>query len=191
MFATASCFTLGAMTQRNSETPWSPATPEGPAGLEGATKRSGRFPLTDMPTALLLLLAAVGLPRTILADLDVVPPESGLVYYALALVPFVLWLTVAVVRKSKRPLGDFLVLGAVYGLTLIAVHLAFWDAAAGYGNRPPAGAVDFAEQFSAGWYDVALRAHISAVALIIGIGSGLVVALVAVTARAWRIRHAR
>jgi hypothetical protein len=164
---------------------------KGRGGPEGAVQPSGRFPFTDMPTGLLLLLAAVGLPRTILADLDVVPPESGLLYYVLALSPFAVWLAVAVLRRSVRPFCDFLVLGAVYGLTLIAVHLAFWGAAAGYGNRPPAGAVDFAEQFSADWYDTALRAHISAVALVIGIGSGIIVALVAVTAHAWRVRRER
>lgn len=182
---------MGAMTQRSSETQLNRATPEGPVGVEGAIQRSGRFPLTDMPTALMLLLVAVGLPRTILADLNVVPPESGPVYYALALVPFAVWLAVAVLRRSRRPFWDFFVLGAVYGLTLIAVHLAFWEATAGYGNRPPAAAVDFAEQFSADWYAIALRAHISAVALMIGIGSGLVVALVAVTARVWRLRRGR
>lgn len=152
---------------------------------------TGRFPLTDLPTGALLLLVAVGLPRTVLADLDVVAPESGLLYYVLALAPFAIWLTVAVARRSRRPFADFAVLGAVYGLSLIAVHFALWDAAAGYGNRAPAGAVDFAGQFSGGWYDVALRAHVSAVALLIGVGSGLAVALVAVIARAWRTRRGR
>lgn len=152
---------------------------------------AARFPLTDMSLGLLLALVAVGLPRTILADLDVVPPESGLLYYVLALAPFAVWLTVAVLHRSRRPVWDFLVLGTIYGLSLILVHLVLWDADGGYGNHPPAGAVDFAERFSAGWYDLALRAHISAVALMIGIGSGLVVALVAVAARAWRIRRGR
>lgn len=164
---------------------------KGRGGPEGTVKPSGRFPFTDMPIGLMLLLVAVGLPRTILADLDVVAPESGLLYYVLALAPVAVWLAVAVLRRGRRPFWDFLVLGTVYGLTLIAVHLAFWTAAAGYGNRPPAGAVGFAEQFTAEWYDIALRAHISAVALLIGIGSGVVVALVAVAARAWRVRRGR
>ena len=36
-----------------------------------------RFPLTDMPVWLMLVLVALGLPRTILADLDILAPESS------------------------------------------------------------------------------------------------------------------
>lgn len=151
------------------------------AGLLGR-----RFPGTDMPTWLMLLLVAVGLPRTVLADLDIVPPESGLLYYVLALAPFAVWLAVAILRRSRRPFLDFLLLGILYGFSLIVVHLALWDAAAGYGQRPPAGAVNFAEQFGPGWYEFALRAHTSGIAMTIGIGTGLVAALVAVVANRTR-----
>lgn len=157
---------------------------------EQALRPSGRFPLTDMPTGLVLLLVAVGLPRTILADLDIVPPESGLLYYMLALAPFAVWLMVAIFRRSRRPFLDFLLLGILYGCSLIVVHQALWDAAAGYGQSPPAGAVDFAEQFDPGWYEFALRMHTSAIAMLIGVGTGLVAAVVAVAAHAWRSRRA-
>lgn len=177
------------MTRRSDHDQMTRPTGEARAGTKGARPPSARVPLTDLPPGLLLLLAAVGLPRTVLADLDIVPPESGLLYYVLALAPFALWLGVAVRRRSRRPLMDFVVVGLVYGLTLVLVHLALWDAPAGYGNRPPAGAVDFAEGFGAGWQDAALVGHVSAVALLIGVGSGLVAGLVAVAATAWRSRH--
>lgn len=165
-------------------------TGEPSAGSGSRGWLDARFPLTDMPTGLMLLLVAIGLPRTILADLDVVAPESGIVYYVLALAPFAVWLAVAILRVSRRPFPDFLVLGAVYAVSLIVVHLALWEADAGYGNRPPAGAVSFAERFGPGWNDVALRAHISGVALLIGVGSGVIVGLVAAGAGAWRTRRA-
>ena len=44
-----------------------------PDGSPGLLNR--RFPLTDMPTWLMLALVALGLPRTVLADLDIVAPR--------------------------------------------------------------------------------------------------------------------
>ena len=180
---------MRSMNNRSETNGNGPSSSAGqPGSSEHATGPSGRVPLTDMPAGLMLLLVAVGLPRTILADLDIVPPESGLLYYVLALAPFTAWLLAAVLRKTRRPFLDFLVLGIVYGLSLILVHQALWGAAAGYGQRPPAGAVDFAEQFGSVWYELALRAHTSAIAMLIGVGSGLVAAIVAVSARSWRSR---
>jgi hypothetical protein len=124
-----------------------------------------RFWLTDMPGWLMLLLVAVGLPRTILADLDIVPPESGLLYYVLALTPFAAWLAVAVLRPGRKPVWEFLVLGVLYGLSLVVVHQLLWDLA------PPVS------------YNRAISALI---AMAIGVGTGLVAALAAVTSKAVR-----
>jgi hypothetical protein len=85
-----------------------------------------RFPATDMPIWLMLVLVALGLPRTVLADLDIVAPESGLLYYIVALAPFAAWLVVAILRTSRRPFADFLILGVLYGLSLVVVHQALW-----------------------------------------------------------------
>jgi hypothetical protein len=150
-----------------------------------------RFILTDMPTWLMLALVAVGLPRTILADLDIVPPESSLLYYVLALIPFAVWLAVAVFRKSRRPFMDFLVLGVLYGLSLVVVHQLLWDVGPSLGHDPPAGAVSFASQFSSPLHEVALRGYTIAIAMMIGLGTGLVAALIAVVANLVRSRRAR
>jgi hypothetical protein len=150
-----------------------------------------RFPLTDMPVWLMLVLVALGLPRTILADLDVVAPESSLLYFVLALTPFAVWLAVAIVRPSRRPFADFLVLGVLYGLSLVVVHQVLWDVGPSLGHNPPESAVDFANQFSPQWQELATRAYSSGIAMVIGVGTGLATALVAVTAHAWRQRHAR
>ena len=151
------------------------ATPPRPG-----TRRPARF--TDMPVWLLLTLVAIGLPRTVLADLDIVEPESGLLYYVLALAPFAAWLAVAILRRTSRPIMDFTVLGAAYGLSLAAVHHLLWNADAGYGNRPPASAVEFAQNFGAGLQGIALHGYTVMIGMMIGIGSGLVAALVALAA---------
>ena len=151
--------------------------------------RSGfarRFPGTDMPVRMVLALLALGLPRSILADLDVVEPESGLLYYVLALTPFAVWLAVAVGRRSRRPAGDFLVLGVLYGLSLIVIHQALWDVGPSLGHHPPASALAFADQFGEDWRDLALRTYTSAIAMVIGAGVGLVAAFIAVAAARWR-----
>lgn len=146
-----------------------------------------QVPLTDMPAGLMGLLVAAGLPRTVLADLGVVEPEGSLLYYVLALAPFAAWLGVAVRRRSRRPLSDFVVLGACYGLSLAVVHQVLWDVGSSLGHRPPAAAADFADAFTPALQDLAVRGYTVGVAMLIGVGTGLVVGLVAkATARRHR-----
>lgn len=151
------------------------------------TKRP--FFLTDMPVWLMLTLTALGLPRTILADLGIVEPEGSLLYYFLALSPFAAWLAVAIFRETRKPVADFLMLGTLYGLSLVVVHQILWDLGPSLGHEPPAGAVSFAEGVSPAFYDLALRGYTIVIAMLIGIGSGLVAALTALTAKA--VRSAR
>jgi hypothetical protein len=153
------------------------------AGRRSFTRR---FPGTDMSTGLMLAMVALGVPRTILADLDVVAPESGLVYYFLALVPFAFWLAVGVARRSRRPFRDFLTVGTLYGLSLIVIHQVLWTVGPSLGHNPPVSAIDFADQFGPAWHDLALRAYTSGIAMMIGIGSGAVVGLVALGSSLWR-----
>lgn len=150
-----------------------------------------RFVLTDMPTWLMLVLVALGLPRTVLADLDIVAPESSLLYYVLALTPFAVWLAVAVARRSARPFMDFLVLGVLYGLSLVIVHQALWDVGPSLGHNPPDGAISFANQFNPAWHELAVRGYTVAIAMVIGVGTGLAAALVAVVAHVWRSSRTR
>jgi len=146
-----------------------------------ATGAAPRFPATDMPILLMIGLVALGLPRTVLADLDVVPPESGALYYALALTPFAVWLIVATRRRTRRPLADFVVLG---------VHQGLWELGPSLGYHPPASAVDFAEGFAPSRRELAERAYTCGVAMMIGVGAGLVSGLTARVALVWRTRRA-
>lgn len=148
-----------------------------------------RFPGTDMSIGTMLLLVVIGLPRTVLADLGVVPPESGPLYYLLALTPFAVWLGVALARRTRRPLRDYLALGVLYGVSLVLVHQLLWDVSASLGHRPPTVAVGFADLVAPVWRDLALRAFTSGIALAIGVGCGLITAAVAAGARSWRSRR--
>lgn len=147
------------------------------------------FWLTDIPMRLMLTLVAIGLPRTILADLNVVPPESGLLYYFLALTPFAAWLAVAMVRKTRTPVRDFLVLGVLYGLSLVIVHQLLWNIGSGLEDQQSVGAVSFAENFSPAFQELALRGYTIMIAMVIGVGSGLTVAAVAFVAKVVRSKR--
>ncbi|MVA74638.1 hypothetical protein GC722_01090 [Auraticoccus sp. F435] len=136
-----------------------------------------RFPLTDLPWPLMLTLVAIGLPRTVLADLDVVAPESSALYYVLALGPFVVWLAVAVLRPSRRPVRNFLVLGLLYGLSLVLVHQLLWTAP-GSQHSIPRAALDLASGFQPGLRELVVRLC----SAVVGLGTGAVTAVVAVVA---------
>jgi hypothetical protein len=153
--------------------------------------RITRFPLTDLPIWLSLLLVALGLPRTVLADLDIVPPESGALYYTLALIPFAVWLGVALTRRSRRPFLDFVVVGFLYGVSLVVVHQALWNVGPGLGHSTPASAIEFADRFAPAWREAALRVYTSGVAMVIGLGSGAAIGLVSLGATRWRTRTSR
>lgn len=149
-------------------------------------KPARRVPWTDMPAGLMAVLVAAGVPRTVLADLNVVPPESGPLYYLLALAPYGCWVAVAVLRRTRKPLADFVVLGMLYGLSLLIVHQLLWGAE---GHTVPQSARDIAAHFSPGLQELALRVYTSGIALIIGIGSGLIIGLLALTVHTWRARR--
>jgi hypothetical protein len=183
---------IGDMTRRTNPK----AAPAGASGTDPHNaERAGRFPGTDLPTGTVLILVAIGLPRTILADLDIVEPESGPVYYVLALAPFAVWLVVAVMRNSRRPFLDFVVVGLLHGLSLIVVHQALWEVGPSLGHHPPASAVDFANRFDGAGQELALRLYTSGIAMVIGLGTGLVTGLVGLGAaglrRSRRLRRER
>lgn len=136
-----------------------------------------RFPQgilgTSWPGWLLLGLVLLGLPRTILADLGIVAPESSWVYFVLALTPFATWFAIAVLRRTATPICDHLLAGALYGLSLIAVHEALRWSGTSLGH-----------QLS---NDLASHATTWAIALAIGLGVGAVAAVIAFVAN--RVRR--
>lgn len=144
-----------------------------------------------MPGWLLLVLIALGLPRTILADLGIVAPESSAVYYVLALTPFAVWLAVAAFRRTGSPIKDHLLAGTLYGLSLVVVHEALWSADSSLGHHPPQGAVSSAEQFSSPLRELVLHGYTFVIAMMIGLGVGLTAGIVAAVANRVRTIRAR
>jgi len=89
---------------------------------------------TSLPFILIVVLAALAVPRVVVHDLHILPLDSPS-YKALAIVPFLIWGLFAVFGKSKRPVYDFLILGALFGLMLAVTHQITWNASWG-GNSP-------------------------------------------------------
>jgi hypothetical protein len=146
---------------------------------------------TQWPGWLLLVLIALGLPRTVLADLGVVAPESSWIYYVLALTPFGVWLALAILRRTSSPMKDHLVAGTLYGLSLVVVHEALWAVGASQGQHPPQSAVTMAERFSSPVRELVLHGYTFLIAMAIGIGVGLIAGVVAVVTNRVRILLAR
>jgi hypothetical protein len=59
----------------------------------------------------------------------------------------------------------------------------------GLDHEPPASAVRFADGFDPQWRELALRAYAAGTAMMIGPGTGVLTALVAVVANLWRSRR--
>ncbi|GAA1772027.1 hypothetical protein [Streptomonospora arabica] len=77
-------------------------------------------------------LAALGLPRAVAHDLDLVGPGVNTV---LVFAPMVVWVAVAVLGRLPRPVLALLAVGAVYGLLLGAAHQVLWTHS--FAGQPP------------------------------------------------------
>ncbi|WP_162463223.1 hypothetical protein [Paenibacillus psychroresistens] len=89
-------------------------------------KQGLSFFQTDMPLVLLVVLAAIGIPQVVVKDLQLFSFES-ILYKALTIGPFLVYLAIALFRKNKRPFYDFIVLGALLGLFVAVTHQITMD----------------------------------------------------------------
>ncbi|WP_199429742.1 hypothetical protein [Qaidamihabitans albus] len=78
-------------------------------------------------------LAALGVPRVIAHDLDLVGPVGNAL---LVFVPIAVWLTVALWKRVPNAFLTLLVVGVVYGLLLAVTHQVLWAEA--FADDPPA-----------------------------------------------------
>jgi hypothetical protein len=145
------------------------------------------FLLTSMPAWLVLVLTLIMVPRTLLSDLGIILAETP-VYFLFALTPYAVWLSIALFRKSEKPFLDFLVLGVLYSLTLILIHQLLWNNGTALGHQLPQAALDFGARFDPPLRDLAVRGYTIMISLLIGIGSGMVVGLIAAAAGSIRKR---
>jgi hypothetical protein len=162
-------------------------TGSGQTKITGAVPRRGLLG-TSWPAWLLLGLIVLGLPRTVLADLGIVEPESSWVYFVIALTPFAVWFAIAILRRTATPIRDHLVAGVLYGVSLIIAHEALWSVGSSLGHQPPAGAVALSEQFTSPLREVVLHTYLGGIAMMIGLGVGAVAAIIAAVANRVRPR---
>ncbi|HIW90651.1 MAG TPA: hypothetical protein H9870_03185 [Candidatus Corynebacterium avicola] len=83
----------------------------------------------------LVLLAALGAPRVVLHDLDVIH-EGTFLNSLFVFVPPLIWIIATVAARIPRPFLTNIVVGVLYGAFLLLGHQIFWDSA--FGGDPPA-----------------------------------------------------
>ncbi|GAA3125308.1 hypothetical protein [Nonomuraea salmonea] len=119
-------------------------------------------------------LAALGVPRAVAHDLDLVGP---VVNALLVFVPLVVWLVVVVVRRVPKPFLALLVVGGVYGVLLGVTHQVLWGAS--FGDEAPALGGNLAGALSPGAEGVLIRVFAFGSSLVTGLGVGAAVGAVA------------
>lgn len=137
---------------------------------------------SDMPLWMMLGLVALGLPRTVLTDLGVLEAEGSVLYYVVALVPYAVWLLVAVMRRTRTPMRDHIFTGILYGLSLVVIHELLWNVESSQGHNPPQAALDLARGFASPIAEVVVHGYEFTIAMMIGVGSGIVIAVIAYVA---------
>ncbi|MEG3632912.1 hypothetical protein [Micromonospora palythoicola] len=85
-------------------------------------------PALGLPLPALLGLALLGLPRVVLHDLDLVH-ERTFVNLLLVVVPPIVWITVALVKRVPNPFLTLLAVGVLYGVLLALTHQLLWHVA--------------------------------------------------------------
>lgn len=85
----------------------------------------------------IVLLAALGAPRVVLHDLDIIH-EGTFINSLFVFVPPLIWIIATLVARAHRPFVTNLAIGAIYGVFLLLGHQIFWGSAFG-GNQPALG----------------------------------------------------
>ncbi len=87
-----------------------------------------------LPVYVIILLAALAVPRVVTHDLDIFP-EGSFVNSLLVFVPLVIWLTVVLWQRVPHPFLTLTVIGVAYGVMLAISHQLLWEAR--WDGEPP------------------------------------------------------
>lgn len=87
-----------------------------------------------LPPPLILLLAALAVPRVVTHDLGIVA-EGSFINSLLVFVPLLAWLTVALWWRIRYPIATLTAIGVAYGVMLAIGHQLMWGAA--WDGEPP------------------------------------------------------
>jgi hypothetical protein len=132
-----------------------------------------------LPVLVVLGLVAIALPRVVVHDLGLVPPQ-GIAAALLAILPPLVWIGVAVLW-STRPFLSLTVAGAGYGVGLAVIHNLMWDVV--FAGEAPRLGGNLAE-VPQGVAEVGMRVAASFSSLVIGLAVGVIAGLVAWALRA-------
>ena len=136
-----------------------------------------------LPVPLVVLLAALAVPRVVTHDLGVFP-EGSLVNWLLVFVPPAVWLAVVLGLRAPRPFLTLAAVGLAYGVMLAVGHQLLWVAA--YGGDPPSLGGNLGGALAPGLESAVLRASAFFSSVVTGTLVGALVGAVA-----WAIARPR
>lgn len=116
-------------------------------------------------------LAALGVPRVVLHDLNLVH-EGTFVNALLVFVPPLCWIAAALWRRPPRPFLTVLAIAGIYGVLLAVAHQALWHVAFGDAGPNLGGRL-------AGLDPVIQEILMRAAAAVSSLGTGLVIGAIA------------
>lgn len=154
-----------------------PVTDPDPTAIE--TRRGAFRPLITLG------LAALGLPRVVLHDLEVVD-EGDPVNLLLVFGPLLVWVAVATITRVRRPVRALTWVGLAYGVLLAATHQILWSRA--FEEGPPRLGGNLEGRLSAGLEATVVRSFSVASSLVTGLLVGAACGLVALAIRRVRAR---
>jgi len=131
-----------------------------------------------LPVPALVGLALLAAPRVVLHDLGVLTPGSA-VTTVLALGPPACWVAVVLLTRAVRPVATLLVVGALSGVVLAAIHQVLWHVVWPDGGPTLGGNL----RDLPGWVGELLA---RGAAVVSGVATGLLVGAVAAAA-AWLV----
>ncbi|OQO89623.1 hypothetical protein B1813_22175 [Saccharomonospora piscinae] len=137
-----------------------------------ATRTRGRGLGLSWP--MLCGLAALGVPRVVAHDLDLVGPVVNSV---LVFLPPLVWLVVVVARSVPSPLRTLAAVGLVYGVLLAATHQLLWQRA--FEGESPVLGGNLAGALPPEWEAVVVRVFAGGSSVVTGVAVGVVTGLVA------------
>ena len=129
-----------------------------------------------LPVPVLILLAALPVPRVVTHDLDTFP-EGSFVNLLLVFVPLVIWLTVVLWRRVPNPFLTLTVVGAAYGVMLALGHQLLWEAR--WDGVPPSLGGNLDSVLDPGLESVVLRTFTFLGSIVTGTVVGAIIGLVA------------
>lgn len=97
------------------------------SGRESDSNREEMYRKLGLPVPVIILLAALAVPRVVTHNLSIFP-EGSFVNSLLVFVPLVIWLTFVLWRRVPYPFLTLTVVGLAYGVLLALGHQLLWEA---------------------------------------------------------------